>query len=353
METTSGSSRSLRILYHILNPRGIGADRWIYSGWKNAFVDSGHKVFELTAFDSLADKAHEIKPNIFMTAVNLIDFTKDLPVLREMRRNGTRIAMWIHWPLVTHLLKRLEDAEPYLRNDDIADLYFGEREQEGMGDFQQKTGKKYYVIPNAANRILHFPTKPVDRYAYDIVYLGAKLPHKAWLFENVLPSLKRKYKVGVFGPYWTLRDNILRVAGRLSSCVKFRYGTRLFNDLRITIPDDQESQLYSSAKICLNFHEREPDGSQPHYIVNQRTFKIPACGGFQICDHVPAIRKYFAEDELVMARIDKDDWLDKIEYFLAHEEDRKEIQRKGSKRALRDHTYHNRVNQVLGLCRLS
>src|SRR5207248_8747832 len=63
---------------------------------------------------------------------------------------------------------------------------------------------------------------------------------------------------------------------------------------------------YSSAKICLNFHEREPDGSQPHYIVNQRTFKIPACGGFQMCDEVPAIRKYFSDSEIVLLPLVRD-----------------------------------------------
>jgi spore maturation protein CgeB len=287
-----------------------------------------------------------------MTAVNLIDFPKDVPTLKEMRKNGTRVALWVHWPLVTHLLEKLKAAEPYLLSDDIADVYFGEREREGMGDFEQQTGKRYHVIPNAANSILHFPVTPVGRFAFDIVFLGAKLPLKAWLFDNVFPPLRKRYKVGIFGPYWTLKDNALRTAAKLSSCVGFEYGTKLFNDLRITIPDDQEGQLYSSAKICLNFHERELDGSQPHYIVNQRTFKIPACGGFEICDHVPAIRTYFTEDELVMARIDKDEWLDKIEYFLVHEEERRAIQREGTERALRDHTYHNRAGQLLRLCHL-
>jgi len=130
--------------------------------------------------------------------------------------------------------------------------------------------------------------------------------------------------------------------------VKFRLGSDFLNRFRITIPEEEERLLYSSAKICLNAHERETDLSQPHYILNQRTFKIPACGGFEICDWVPALRKYFVEDELVMAQ-DPSDWFKKIEYYLSHEDERKRIQKKGTERALREHTYHNRVQQIIDL----
>jgi len=339
----------MKILYHIPNPRGIGADRWIYTGWKNAFTNLGHHVFELTAFDTLEEKGRAVAPDVFMTAVNLIDFTKDVPMLKEMRKNGTRVALWIHWPLVRDAVKATEAAESCLLGENIADVYFGEREPEGMGDFEERTSKKYHVIPHGADRLFHFPVVPVSKYSYDIVYLGARLGHKRWFFDNVLRPLRRRHRVGIFGPYWTLKDNLLRAGQKACMKMKFRKGAELLNDLRITIPPDEENALYSSAKICLNFHEREPDGSQPHYIVNQRTFKICACGGFQICDHVPAIRKYFAEDELVMARIDKDDWLDKIDYYITHDKEREEIRRRGTDKALRDHTYHNRVKQLIDL----
>jgi spore maturation protein CgeB len=112
----------------------------------------------------------------------------------------------------------------------------------------------------------------------------------------------------------------------------------------------KENKLYSSAKICLKFHEREADGSQPHLIVNQRVFKIAACGGFQVYDAVPPIRKYFAEGEIVLADPNRpDEWFRKIDYYLTHDDERTRIQAKGTARALREHTYHNRVTTLLGL----
>ena len=146
-----------------------------------------------------------------------------------------------------------------------------------------------------------------------------------------------------------MRDNMLRVASRTCRGLEMRQLALSIDRRRISLPAEQENQLYSSAKISLNFHEREDNGAQPHYIVNQRTFKIPACGGFQVCDYIPAIQKYFDETEIVMAKIDGEEWMEKIQYFMQHEEARRDIQERGTKRALAEHMYTNRVELVLKL----
>ena len=87
--------------------------------------------------------------------------------------------------------------------------------------------------------------------------------------------------------------------------------------------------------------------------MNERTFKIPACGGFEICDFVPPLRRYFNEEEMVMADDKRgnwvDDWFRKIEYYLHHEKEKEAIRCKGITRALRDHMYTNRVRDILSM----
>ncbi|HTE48675.1 MAG TPA: glycosyltransferase [Candidatus Paceibacterota bacterium] len=335
----------MKILYHIPHPKGLDAHRWIYEGWRDAFIDSGHEFFEITATDNIKDKIQNVEPHIFMSAVNILDVVRDLQDIKEARRKGMKLFLWVHWPPV----KGFDAWNDLLKKEDVADVYFGEREPEGMYDFEQVTGKTYHVIANASNKKVHFPTKPVKKYEYDIVFLGANLKKKQQLFSEILKPLSKKYKVGLFGPGWTLKDKILRVVQKFMRIFHMFGLSNWVNKLRITVPTDEERELYSSAKISLNFHEREPDGSQPHYILNQRTFKIPACGGFEICDDVPALRRYFKEDELVMATMDPQDWFSKIEYYITHEEERNKIKNKGINRALKDHTYNNRVAQVLKL----
>lgn len=330
------------ILYHIPNPKGTGADRWIYEGWRDAFIDMGYGFHTLTQYDNIGDKLRECRPDIFWTAYNIFDLVERRKELKAMRASGVRVFMRVDWP-------RTSAEIEVIKSGDGADLYFDEREQESMREFSKVTGKPYHTVPNAANKLFHYPGAFTEKYDYDIAYLGAKLPMKKWFFDEVLLPLTKKYKVGIFGPYWTFKDNLLRAGSKFCGKVGFRTGVDFLNSQRILVPNEEENLLYSSAKISLNFHEREADGSQPHYILNQRTFKIPACGGFQICDEVPAVRKYFKEDELITAAYDADDWFEKIEYYLNNEKERRAIQKKGTERALRDHTYHNRIKMVMKL----
>ena len=336
----------MRVLYHIPYPDGLGADRWICEGWREGFRALGHEFHLLTARERLSERTKAIRPDLFFTAINLIDLEREQATLRAMRGQGTKVLLWVHWPLEARIDPRRGEA---LKQDDVADVYFGEREPEQMEPFQRETGKRYHVIPNAANPALHFPVAPVTRYRYDIVYLGANLRKKRWFAEEILRPLRRKYRVGVFGPGWSMRDQVLRAGSRLCRLAGAFQVAKTIDLSRITVPPDAERALYSSSAVALNFHEREDDGSQPHYIVNQRAFKIPACGGFQICDEVPAIRKYFGEDEVVTAPLDPAEWMARIEYFLRHNQEREAIRAKGAHRALREHLSTHRVNSVLAL----
>lgn len=338
----------MKVLYHIPHPNGLGADRWICDGWREGFSRLGHEFYVFGKNDDLAERVSKLRPHLFFSAINLLDVERpqQLALLRSIRNEGTKVLLWVHWPL--------EKAIPSLRaeilmHEDIADIYFGERESEQMDGFERDTGKPYHVIPNAANPVYHFPVEPDRKYDYDVVYLGAKLGKKRWFIDNVLSPLRKKFRVGLFGPGWTLSDNFLRALSKACRKATFYDLAGWVDGRRLALPPQDENRLYSSAKISLNFHEREEDGSQPHYIVNQRAFKIPACGGFQICDHVPALDKYFNKEELVTAYLDPYDWIEKVEYYLSHEQERQQIRSNGTKRALRDHMSTNRVQQVLRL----
>ena len=80
---------------------------------------------------------------------------------------------------------------------------------------------------------------------------------------------------------------------------------------------------------------------------NERTFKIPAAGGFEIVDNVKCISKYFKVGEEIIIAQTKRDWIDKIAYYLRFPELRNNIIKAGRLRVLKNHTYHNRVNNIL------
>jgi spore maturation protein CgeB len=328
----------MRVLYYIPHTITVGADHWIYRGWKCAFEDLGHRFYELTAMDDWDEKLLSVRPDLLFIP-NFINLPKRRETLRRARMDGVRVFLVVDWPM-------REEEVRVIKEENIADVYFGEREPESMVGFESATGRQYCLIPNAANRLVHYPTAASPKYDYDLVYLGAYLPKKKKMIEEILYPLRKKYRVGIFGSCWTLKDNVLRAWQKVCRKAGLMKIANWINVLRVSVPENEENLLYSSARISVNFHEREADGSQPHYILNQRTFHIPACGGFEICDDVPALKKYFREDEVVIGK-DPDDWFEKVEYYLKHEKERKAIQHKGTARALKDHMYHNRVETVI------
>jgi spore maturation protein CgeB len=153
----------------------------------------------------------------------------------------------------------------------------------------------------------------------------------------------------LYGPGWTIRDKTLRAAGYAAR----RIGLNGLNDWaskrRVTVPAEEENQLYSSAKICINLHEARQAWNINHVILNERTFKIPACGGFEVMDFVQpesVLSNYFTESEMVCAK-DEKDWFEKIDYYLTHDREREEIKKHGTDRALLDHLYTNRAKAIL------
>jgi len=350
---------SLKILNDVNYAEGLGADRWVGEGLKAAFEDLGHEFywFEVSYHD-LGERILEVRPDIMFTSQSMLA-AKNLPVFSRFRKGGGKVIL-----RVDSFFDRDQEVKDALVNGDFADIYYGEVEDPHMDHFKKMTGKAYYISPNAAHQRLHFPTEAVEKYKCDIVFLGAMMPNKKEALETLLLPLAKKYDVKIYGPGWTLKDNVLRSLARASRELGLRGVNAWISKQRLQIPAEDENKLYSSAKICLNIHERA-EHIKSHVVLNERTFKIPACGGFEICDFVPPLRRYFAEDEMVMAgqqlkpgevfgmddlRGDwVKDWFDKIDYYLKHDDERKAIQKRGAERALRDHTYIQRVKKLLSL----
>jgi len=334
----------VKILHQINYIGGLGADRWIGNGFKDAFEDLGHEFFWLEEVHDFAARIRKISPDILMIAQSKLNRT-NLPVIMAGRKRGMKVVL-----RVDSFFDQESEMRNILIHENPADLYYGEVENPWMGRFKEVTRKPYSVIANAAHERQHIPGKHVKKYECDIVFLGAMMPNKREALEMLLLPLKKKYKVKIYGPNWTLGDNAMRLAGLIARKVGLMKANEAIQNMRLSVPVAEEKNLYASAKIAVNIHERG-DNIDSHVILNERTFKIPACGGFEICDFVPPLRNYFAPEEMVMADNAKGDWVqdwfEKIDYYVRHDEERKKIQEAGTRRALEKHTYIQRVQEIL------
>jgi spore maturation protein CgeB len=84
---------------------------------------------------------------------------------------------------------------------------------------------------------------------------------------------------------------------------------------------------------------------------NERTFKVPLAGGFQLVDNVACIGRYLKPGEEVVMAEDNDDWFDKFDHYVRHPEERLPIIEAGRRRVLMEHTYHQRAAQLVEIAR--
>ena len=118
---------------------------------------------------------------------------------------------------------------------------------------------------------------------------------------------------------------------------------------------DEAVKYYKAAKININIH-RDSYGYQMDMnngkVVakspNDRVFIIAGLGGFQLVDDTrPDLGELFEIGKEIVTFQSIEDLKEKIIYYLGHEAEREKIAKAGQIRALKDHTYRNRVKKIL------
>jgi glycosyltransferase involved in cell wall biosynthesis len=342
--------KTLKILYHFPFPETVYAGKFIYEGYKSAFTKLGHTFYTLTHDDNLNSVLERIHPDIFISSLHryALKFL-DLDLLKLYRKKYgliyfNSIPTWkklSNQPGCSNLEKDGELVS-LIKKGMAGDAFYYWIEQDSpyMEGFTKNTGYPYHTILLAADTERYY-FDPDPKYAHDISYVGHYLKEKRIFINNHLLPLKKEHDVGIYGSDWVLPDRLLGY---------FQKGAQYFNIPYLKsirkVPLICDRKVYSSTTINLNIHGdfQSLNGSD----INERTFKILACGGFEICDNVGQVRKYFTEKELVAAK-DPSEWFEKIEYFLKYPEKRLPYIEAGRKKVLAYHTYINRANQFIDI----
>ena len=109
-------------------------------------------------------------------------------------------------------------------------------------------------------------------------------------------------------------------------------------------PFDQMPRIFKQSRINLNITLRSIKSGIP-----LRGFDILGAGGFLLSNFQADFLEYFIPGEDFVYYESKEDLLKKVDYYLAHEEERKAIARNGYDRVSAGHTYRHRVREMLDL----
>lgn len=105
---------------------------------------------------------------------------------------------------------------------------------------------------------------------------------------------------------------------------------------------DTMPQVFHNSRINLNITLKTIQTGIP-----LRCWDILGCGGFLLSNYQEEFLSYLVPGEDFVYYESMDDALEKIEYFLSHEKQRKEIAHNGLKKVTASHTFHHRVAEIL------
>ncbi len=345
----------MRILYHIPSLATIYAGRTIFFGYKNAFEDLGHKFYVLTADDDQEEVFQRIKPHIFMSSLSHYNLKfLNIEQFNLSRKKGMKAFMSTHaWNSAfsrtrinePQSLKNQINLVKMIKKNELGDVFHNPYEQGDfrMEGFSKTTGFPHTTIRLAADKTMHFPEYD-ERFRSDVSFIGTYLPEKRKFIEEYVYPLRKRYNLCLYGQDWTYWQRLLGTIQRGGQYFNLPF-LRSIQKAKLALED--ERKIYNSSLISINIHEayQKKLGGD----CNERTFKIPLCGGFEITDDVACIRDLFVPEKEIIIAKNKQDWFDKIDYYIKNPEKREPIIKAGRRKVMQEHTYHNRVKQIIAI----
>lgn len=292
----------------------------IYDKVRRAIAQSNYVQFlSSTILESITEKPIDILICMAQAPISA-------ELLNELRKRGIITVLWF--------------AEDYLRFtywQQVAqyfDYIFTIQEGPCIEAIKKAGAGSVHYLPMGCDPVIHSKVELTEeekaRWGSPISFVGAGYHNRQQMFA-FLADLPFK----IWGTEWpTCRpfDHMVQEQGR-----------------RLT--PEEYVKIFCSTDININLHSStERDGVDPYGdFVNPRTFELASCKAFQLVDertHLPAI---FTPGKEIVTFNSLPDLREKIEYYLAHPEERKAIAEAAYKRVISEHTYGHRIRDMLSV----
>lgn len=160
-----------------------------------------------------------------------------------------------------------------------------------------------YWMPLACSPELHPAARPAPRY--DVAYVGSLGQEEGSARRALLDRVRARYPRHFIGTAW---------------------------------PHDMAA-IYAASRVVVNACVNRD--------VNMRVFEALASGALLLTDPADGLEALFTDGEELVIYRDEADLFEKLDYYLAHEEERARIAGAGQAKALAEHTYARRLEDML------
>jgi len=199
---------------------------------------------------------------------------------------------------------------------------------------------RFYLLPDVEKK-------------YDVTFIGAAYGKR---IEYVRYLIKHGINMRVFGRGWDkMADFRASWGGFLSAkdMVKVINQSRVNLNFLWTSADHEISDAQSSARNSSNafpVSNEDDDKSKRvdrHFMIKGRSLELPACRAFQLCNYMDDLDNYgFYDGDNIAVFHDQSDMLDKIQYYLKHEDEREMIAQHAYAHVLAHHTWQQRFQGI-------
>lgn len=315
--------KNIRVLYV---PQGFEA---IDQGVSEALQELTAECI-ITTPESMLEAARAGRPDLVLVMNGLHVFPADHEEhIRMIRQMGIKTAVWF-----------VDD--PYFTDDTVRlsvayDVVFT-HEQDCISFYKEAGCSQVYYLPLAISPNTFAPVRTKPEQQFDICFIGNAFWNRVELFDQLATYLQDK-KVLIAGGHW----DRLSHQDQLSRFIRSGW-----------IPVSETVAYYNGSKIVINLHRPTTAGSDnrnsrgiPGSSINPRTYEISACGTLQITDVRKDLFKHYRPGYDIETFEDADDLQSKIDHYLKHEEERVMIAWRSLWTTRQNHTFANRVSQLL------
>jgi spore maturation protein CgeB len=190
----------------------------------------------------------------------------------------------------------------------------------GIQDMKKVLGIENVSLLNATcDPEIHAPWKLDEDeqryYGSDVTFIGTWTPRKQAYIEYLLKACP-DLDIKVWGRYWKKKD-------MLQKCIQGH-----------VIIGREYAKAICAAKIALGLLMRTiRKGASSGDFITSRSFNIPASGGFMLHERTDEILQHFTEDEEIACFSTPEEMVEKVRFFLAHEDKRRAIAQRGMEKS--------------------
>lgn len=240
----------------------------------------------------------------------------DLATVRRLIDNVPN-AMWYHDPQWYRDTERA-DIGHIASVGRLAETFF----VTGFDAEWRALGMNAKFLPAAGDASIR-PVKPVPEYASDAAFIGTGYDATR---ATLLLQVAKKYDVRVYGPAWGPWREELKWNGRSVEGAEF-------------------AQVCSSAAVTLGINPSRAEGGVSY--TSDRTWMVILAGAFYLGQGTPGVTQFLRGGEHCAWYSDANDCVTQMERYLQDPEARERIRMQGERFVRANHTYDQRISNLL------